>query len=289
MSLDRPIFVIGAARSGTTFLGEALARHPNVSYWVEPKYIWRYRAASSESDVRTADEATPAVARYIRNRFEARTLRDGRSRFVEKTPSNCLRIPFIERVFPEGLYLNLLRDGRDAALSAVKKWTQPPSRSALRRRATSFEIPLRDAPSYAFDFLRDVVGRQFRPAKGFIWGPHIPGLRALRGEHSVLETCAIQWRECVLAVRAGLAEIPAERQITVRYEELVRSPADQLARILQFLDLRFDQALADHAIATASTDSVGRWRREESQSISALEPLIAETMTELGYDFPEQG
>ncbi len=288
MSLDRPIFVIGAARSGTTFLADVLGRHPDVSYWVEPKYIWRYRGASSESDVRTADEATPAVARYIQDRFEARTRRDGRLRFVEKTPSNCLRIPFIDRVFPEGLFLNLARDGRDTALSAVKKWTQPPSRSALRRRATSFEIPLRDAPSYAVDFVRDVVGRQFRPAKGFIWGPHIPGLREVRAAHTVLETCAIQWRECVLAMFDGLAEIPPERQLTVRYEDLASAPAEQLARILQFLDLRFDQALADHAVEVASTDSVGRWRREDPRSMSALEPLIAPAMAALGYGSPSR-
>ena len=274
MSLDRPIFVIGAARSGTTFLGESLALHPEVSYWVEPKYVWRYRGARARSDVRTAAEATPAVARYIRERFERRLARDGKRRFVEKTPSNCLRIPFIDRIFPEGLFLNLERDGRDAALSAVRKWTRPPSRSALRRRATSFEIPLRDAPWYALDFVRDVVGRQFRPQRGLIWGPHIPDLREIRRRHSVLETCAIQWRECVKAVREGLEAVPPERQLTVRYETLTRAPRRELERILQFLDLPADEALADRVSGSVHVDSVGRWRREEPQAIEAVNELL---------------
>ncbi len=285
MSLDRPIFVIGAARSGTTLTGDLLARHPEVAYWIEPKYIWRYRGASAATDSRAADEATPAVARYIRRRFDAFRAKTGGSRFAEKTPSNCLRIPFIDKVFPEGLFLNIERDGRDAALSAVRKWTRPPSRNALWRRASSFEIPLRDAPSYAVDFLRDVLGRQFRPRQGFIWGPHIPDLRAIRREHSVLETCAIQWRECVRAVRLSLAQVPAERQLTIRYEDLAAQPAEVLAQILHFLDLRLDDDLMSHANQAVRKDSVGRWRQIDAQELTSVEPLLAPAMAELGYSW----
>ena len=37
----RPVVILGAARSGTTLLGELLSRVPEVAYWVEPKSLWR--------------------------------------------------------------------------------------------------------------------------------------------------------------------------------------------------------------------------------------------------------
>src|SRR5947207_79174 len=35
--LHRPIFIIGAPRSGTTFLGDCIGRMPEVSYHFEPR------------------------------------------------------------------------------------------------------------------------------------------------------------------------------------------------------------------------------------------------------------
>jgi len=287
MSLDRPIFIIGAARSGTTLLAEVVSRHPDVSYWIEPKYIWRYRGARSRSDVRCADEATPGVAAYIRRRFERRCARDGRARFAEKTPSNCLRIPFINQIFDDGLFLNIQRDGRDATLSSHKKWTNPPASGPIVRRATSFEIPLRDAPFYAADWLRDSLGRALFPKKGHIWGPLTPGIQEVRRTHDALETCAIQWRDSVRAVLAGMAEVSAERQLTLRYEELARDPAGVLARILQFLGLAPDAGLKRYTLESVRADSVGRWRQADPEMVARITPLIGDAMAELGYETKE--
>jgi hypothetical protein len=153
--LNQPIFLIGAARSGTTFVGRLLRLHPHVAYWIEPKYVWRYGNASAASDVRTAEEATPEVTRYIRGKFAGFARKAGKPRFAEKTPSNCLRVPFIHAVFPDGRFLHLTRDGRDAALSARNKWLSRRHREHFGRRLRSvlFQIPLREAPCYARDFL----------------------------------------------------------------------------------------------------------------------------------------
>jgi hypothetical protein len=284
VSLDRPIFVIGAARSGTTLLGEVVSRHPDVSYWIEPKYIWRYRGAHSRSDVRVAEEATPQVAAYIRRRFERHAARDGRPRFAEKTPSNCLRIPFMNKIFQDGLFLNIERDGRDTTLSSHKKWTSPPAGGAIVRRATSFEIPLRDVPYYAADWLRDSLGRALFPKRGHIWGPLTPGIQEVRRRHGTLETCGIQWRDSVLAVREGLAGVSQERQLTVRYEALVSDPTGVLAQILHFLQLAPDADLMRYTAESVRSDSVGRWRQGDPELVARMMPLIGDAMAELGYE-----
>ena len=43
-------------------------------------------------------------------------------RFLEKTPKNVLRIPFIERIFPDALYVFLWRDPRGNLASIMEAW-----------------------------------------------------------------------------------------------------------------------------------------------------------------------
>ncbi len=71
------------------------------------------------------------------------------------------------------------------------------------------------------------------------------------------------------------ARLPAERWLTVDYEDLVTAPEPILRRVLDFLDLPWDPACLDHleaegGVTTASqwqvreplyTRSIGRWRR----------------------------
>lgn len=281
MSLDRPVSLIGAARSGTTLLGELLGRHRDVCFWMEPKYIWRYGGAGSRSDLRSADEATPSIARYIRRRFDRRTRQAGRTRLVEKTPSNCLRIPFVDRVLPDGRYVNIVRDGRDVTLSAMRKWRQMFTARPLWRRTLSGQVPLRDAPFYAVDLLKDMV---LRRRQGRLWGPRVPGLREVRQEQGLVEACAYQWRESVRAAQAALAELPADRQITIRYEDLAAAPEEELARILLFLELSPDDELIGLARELVNADSVGRWRQADPEIVERMRPLLAEMLRELGYE-----
>jgi hypothetical protein len=281
--LDRPTFIVGAARSGTTMMGEILSAHPDVAYWIEPKYVWRYGRPAARNDVRTREEATRHVRAYIRARF-ANFLRIAAKRwFLEKTPSNCFRLPFIHEIFPDARFVHVLRDGRDVAISARKKWMSPPERSALWRRATSFEIPLRDAPFYAADFLRDVVGRQVKPQKAYIWGPQFPGIREVRRVHSVLETCAWQWRTSVEAAFQGFAEIPGSQVHTFHYEEFVRDPEAGLRAIVGFLDVEPDAGWFDAAVQMVDGLPAGRWREAPSGELELIEPILRPTLRRLGY------
>ncbi len=264
-------------------MGDILGRHQDIAYWIEPKYIWRYRNPQSGSDVRTPDEATAEVASYLHEKFLQYKLRLRKSRFMEKTPSNCFRIPFMHRIFPDGLFLHVVRDGRDVAFSALRKWTAPPSKGALIRRAKSFEIPLRDSLWYASDFLRDVVARQIFPQRGYIWGPRFPGIEELRAKESLLLTCAIQWQESVNALLDGLKGLPPEQIYTLRFEDFLCDPALFLDEIYAFLDLnksaRVNKFAADFVDRTARE----RWRTRDPQEVDGIAKQIGSTLTELGY------
>ena len=112
------MFVIGAARSGTTFLGDCVGHLPEISYHHEPP-------------------ATKAAGRHVyeglwsyrRSRFFFRSVYawllrvelDGDLRFCDKTPTNALLIPFLARAFPDAQFIHIIRDGRDASASLYKQ------------------------------------------------------------------------------------------------------------------------------------------------------------------------
>lgn len=279
--LDRPIVVVGAARSGTSMTSRVLKRHPDVAFWMEPKYVWRYGRPLAPDDLRLAADATPHVRRYIRQSFERYAERAGKPRFMEKTPSNCFRLPFVEAILPEARYLHVIRDGRDSTRSALRMWTKTPDKRALRRRLTQLEFPLRDAPFYAAAVLRDVVGRQLFPQKAYVWGPQFPGLREVRDQEGVVAACAVQWRESVRAALAGLAQIPDGRQLTVRFEDVMADPVGQMAAILDFLELRPSEEV--RAYAETFIDEGNRTSYDSSLDPADIDPYLEPLRTELGY------
>lgn len=289
MDLKSPIFIIGAARSGTTLLAEILSLHPDVAYWIEPKYVWRYRDAGASSDVRSSETATQEVKRYITRRFQKFVSKSGKSRFLEKTPSNCFRIDFIREIFPSGKFIFLHRDGRDVAISAAKKWTSPPAKSAVLRRLRSFEIPLRDIPYYSMDFLRDVIARQFHAKGAYIWGPFFPGIREVRKTHDLIETCAIQWRECVRAMNRSRENLQPDSCIRISYEDLTDNPENSIKQIIEFCALRENELLISIAVKKIKAFQTSTWKDKLDQAqLQAIEGYISAELRELGYKLSSQ-
>lgn len=136
-----PLLVLGVRRSGTTLLRVMLDRHsalavPDESYFV-PQLARRHRGtvdvAAFTDDLRrigrlrdwglTADDVAPLLragmtaGEAIGAVFEAYAAREGKSRWGDKTPLYMQYLPLLERLFPDALYVHLIRDGRDAALS----------------------------------------------------------------------------------------------------------------------------------------------------------------------------
>lgn len=133
-----PIFISGCNRGGTTLLTRLLSAHPEVrsvgrGEFCEGQYIWRrqfpdwtrhrWAVAPWGWFMRhEAAHATPARIRFFREAFlEAM---EGEGRLLEKTPANAVRIPFIDRLFPDSCFVHLVRDGRHttASLAARRVW-----------------------------------------------------------------------------------------------------------------------------------------------------------------------
>ena len=125
------IFVVGVARSGTTWLLEQLRAHPAVAglqaeslIFESITQLWNnaHRAdGQGLAPYLSGEELTAAFRTYCDRIFAASRDRHapGATWFVEKTPSHSRRIPLMASVYPDAWYVNIIRDGRDVARSVM--------------------------------------------------------------------------------------------------------------------------------------------------------------------------
>lgn len=150
-----PIFVVGVPRSGTTLLAAMLAGHSRLSCGTETRFFrflaeidpaelcdqfsWPDNAVEFLFSIKLVDIPVPqhyGLAReqihsYLRSRrpevsvvlsslTEQFMRRQGKRRWVEKSPEHLRYVDSIRKYFPQSPIIRILRDPRDVALSLVK-------------------------------------------------------------------------------------------------------------------------------------------------------------------------
>lgn len=258
--LRAPVFVLGAPRSGTTFLGSCIGALPDVSYHFEPR-VTKAAARQVYAGLWSARRA----GRVFRTSYRLLLLAagDGGRRFVEKNPENCFIVPFLTATFPEARFVQIIRDGRDVAVShAEKPWLS----------ATS-------------------AGTGQRGRGGQAWGPWArwwvePERAAEFAEATDLTRTAWSWRRFTESARNALAQLPPDRVLTVRYEEVVTNPPEAAAALAAFLGYAEPPAALLSALGRADTGSIGRWRNVlDAEGLADIEREAGPLLRELGYGF----
>jgi hypothetical protein len=147
-----PIFVIGSPRSGTTLLRLVLDSHPRISCGEETHFL---RDLHSVVGRHWGLVATYGLERDwwlgrlrgLYEDFQGEVLaRSGKARWAEKDPTYTLLLDFIEELFPDALYIHLLRDGHDVVASFRDRWGY---RSAARAARTEWARYVEAARSFA--------------------------------------------------------------------------------------------------------------------------------------------
>jgi hypothetical protein len=169
-----PIFVVGMHRSGTTWVFDMLASHPQVAGVFEsglfstklgfaPLFAgehWYHDLDRLESDRRffgtsfrlnqiiEREELTRDL-RDLSGRWLSRALRSEHRYLVEKTPQHLETMPTIAELFPGATFVHVIRDGRDMVVSrqaAARSWPGLHSRSVqVGDTAMQWVTALRDA------------------------------------------------------------------------------------------------------------------------------------------------
>lgn len=275
--LDRPIIFVGTHRSGTTWMGDEFSRHPDLAYFVEPRHVWSWSHNALPDDRLTAEHATPRVREHIRNAFAKHVRSQGKSRLVEKTPSNCLRLPFVRAIYPDAKIVLVVRDGRSVIASTEDIQHQGVQTKLIFRRA--LQTPLPEWPAQAGRLASALHNKLTRKPMKF-WGPRPPGWREWTRVDEPDVIRAKQWAATVLC---AYRDAHAMGDVMIfRFEDMMQHPADTMRQIADFCELAGAEDIIEHVAATADPSRNAK-RRAEKSNLDNVRSILEPALVELGY------
>jgi hypothetical protein len=298
--ITKPLIILGAPRSGTTMIFQALSTHPDLwSLYRESQAIinahFPTEMVPGGSVMVTADDVDDATAAAMRQEFfdsvgnaEAALHAFGRGvpliarvrlsklltrlggdqkvppiRIVEKTPDNCFRIQMLERIFPDAQFIYVVRDPRGSIASIYRGWME-------ESRFQRFELP----PDFTI-----------KGYEGTHWCFGLPPEWESLDGCTVMEICAHQWRLYNEYCHRDLPTDPA-RVLQVSYEEMAVKPGPVLEEVARWANIdpkpieRYSEKLP--VVNTWSKPSSDNWRKVEEKLTEVL-PLVAAESERLGY------
>lgn len=286
MTSPRRIVVVGAARSGTKLLRDALAVAVGagaVPYDIG--FVWRAGLAGHPDDRLPPEALVPRRARWIRGVVDRYAAGEPRI-VVEKSVGTVMRVPYVARVLPEALFVHLVRDGTDVVESTYRQWTSPSDVRYLARKAR--HVPWRVLPAYGARYLRSTARRWVAHDRRVgTWGPRYPGIDADLRSEPLLTVCARQWRQGVTLAREDLDRLDVT-SVEVRYEDLVRKPDKVLREVAAAGGFALDADALTAALSDVSTARIGHGLSALSaESLSLVDAEIGPLLGELGYSRPQ--
>ncbi|NMO57384.1 sulfotransferase [Actinoplanes sp. TBRC 11911] len=275
MSSDRPIFVVGCPRSGTTMVQLMLHAHARIAIPPESRFLltayarrhtWgdlrdesRRRALAdwivatpSFGDLgldpgRTAESivaAPPTLGSAVGTVFRLYAQRFGKPRWGDKRPAYLRHLPEVLRLFPDAQIINIVRDGRDCVAS------------------------LKEAP----------------------WRPREFG------------ELVDFWARSADATLRARRIYPPDVYHQIRYEDLVADPERHLRVLCEFLGEDYDPAMAEPSRQAAvavpeyktwhtrthqavTTERVRSWQeRLTAEEIAVCESVFGARLERFGYE-----
>jgi hypothetical protein len=186
--------------------------------------------------------ATPCNIREFMNSFyEALGQDRGVSIVGDKTPDYGLCMGVIQSIWPHAKFIHIARDGRDVAISMSK--------------VLSFRILAASGIDAWWQLaLHRGYEQWLGPARG-----EIP-----------LERFFELWRRRLTRTRGEAARLSPGTFLEIRYEELLRTPAQALAQVHAYLGLPEPASWIDRAAEAVDRDNLGRNRdRPEYQALTS--------------------
>lgn len=280
MSSDRPIFVVGCPRSGTTMLSLMIHAHPRLAIPPESRFLtttWRkrhtfgdlqtdrQRRALARSCVGKGSrirhlgldrretleailQAPPTIGSAFGTVFREYARKHGKQRWGDKRPLYFQEVDVLLRLFPDAQIVHIVRDGR-ANVASLKRM-----------------------PWWPYDSVASMA----------------------------------TWSQAEYCAQRNQRRLPADTFHVVRYESLVADPRTVLRRLCEFLDEDFDESMLEpHNVSgviperktwhrnlrsDVTTSQVESWRDDlEPWEIGLMETVLRRKLARHGYELTAAG
>lgn len=276
----RPIFLIGAARSGTKILRDTIATHPELSKIdYDINFIWKRFNEEIKHDELGREDVKPKFIKFIKKYLDKKA--NGKPFLIEKTVGNTLRIPFLLEIFPNAKFIILYRDGRDVIESVVRQWGGAATNQYLVKKL--FSVPVFQVLPFLFSYGVDTLKIKMGLSQGqkYVWGVRYKGIEEdLKKNKSRVEICTKQWINCTSAILQNKDKVPADNLLEIYYEELVKDPNKAFEKIGEFIHLDNDK----FNYTSIRPSNVGKAKKTLSKKdFHRIQIMIRPQLIALGY------
>ncbi|MDH5506293.1 MAG: sulfotransferase [Anaerolineae bacterium] len=292
---DRPVFICGHPKAGTSLLRALLDAHPQVVVYPEESVFFR-RYLPKADGLALQDQQKLAVEElthiFTWNQEDPPPSQDG---FPDRDYS-AIAHQHVQQAMAQLLASLPPRHTGDMLSAAVLAYGQVTGQLSANTHAWVEKSPYNE--KYAGQI--------------FTWWPQARCIHMVRDPRDNFvsyrrkhpdwsaEFFARNWRSSLLAGFANQVKYGASQYLLLRYEDLVQSPEPTLQQIIKFLGIKFDKILKTPTRAgipwqgnsmfaqefeVISAAPVGRWKSTlTSQEAAVIEWIARQAMVELQYE-----
>jgi Sulfotransferase family len=256
-------FIYGHARSGTTLLTRLVRLHPEVHcnyqghFFTRPPLLkslvtdpqvgsWLARRSNRWNHGR---DLSPQVLRAVSDFIMERDARQAGKRIVgDKSPNSLLdgeAVKLLHDVYPDGRLIFIVRDGRDTAIShRFQAFIDSP------QNLPPADLQIREA------FTRDPQ-------------PFMNGARSVFTEKGIRQA-AEGWVHNVHETDRMGSEFFGDRYMSLRYEDLLRTPWEEMCRVWHFLGVEPERDNLEAALRVELQENPDAdWQQQKDSQIAA--------------------
>ncbi|NVJ68683.1 MAG: sulfotransferase [Gammaproteobacteria bacterium] len=219
--------IIGCGRSGTTILGNSIAKHKNVLYLNEPRYIWSSIYPETDIWSRFSKKRKGVIAPILtterknvrlRRLFWIKRVLSRKKILVEKLPINTLRKQFLDQVFQKANYI-VIRRNMEEVINSIQ----------------------------IMDSRERWSGHKDAKKKALVEFAMLSGIDKSKLEHvkDVTELSILEWVLCDRAISSDFAD--KNNCKIISYNDLVSSPNEVISKLFDFAGFPDDKAALDWA------------------------------------------
>jgi hypothetical protein len=299
--INKPIFIVGCGRSGTTLLYNLLCGHKNLAWFSNftdrfpkfpqlskfhflyknpmvpmrfhkpylpscnlgfapyfspipiPSEAYRLFNLFHSADVHlpsrrlTEEDVINAKVNLMKKSIQQHLYYSKADRFVSKNIRNSLRIPYLNKIFPDALYIQVIRDGHAVVNSLLNiDWWPNLHLWYIKERKTPAEL-------------------------------------ICEGKDEILLATKL-WKENVKCILSDSANLPKNQYMELRYETLVKKPKAVLPEVLKFCELEWSEKFERFINSFSIKNRNYKWKQNFSkENVLKIEKEIGPLLEKLGY------
>ncbi|MBC8123130.1 MAG: sulfotransferase [Gemmatimonadaceae bacterium] len=221
--------------------------------------IWELHAPEGGDYCLDETHSNPKMERYLDLTIKKHLKHFKGKRFLNKNPDNSVRMRYLNKLFPDAYFINIVRDGRAVCSSLMK----------VREIAAEF------------------FGPEHRHATSGVKVKAWSDIEETWRTDPVV-SIGMLWREIVETVERDSKFITPDRYLEFRYEDFVAAPMDYLEKMSRFSQLRWDKDTERAFTQEAGKLNMGgrndAWKKRlKDNDLERLMEIIGPKMREYGY------